>query len=205
MSDASHKAQENQRYVMVGRNPVACGKKLQQLVSWELNSVVGSAVWRRALHRSPSCSQVTSSVRQRMVFSTLQSFWTWLITASVIFPGALFLQEHLWIPLTSSNADPHPSRSDARVTTPASAASEPQPHAHGAACSPPLQSAHTAARDPCLPSSSSSEVAPKAAEGARGSCLWHGTVPVPVPVPIRKAAPDGEWERVCVMNPPRPR
>lgn len=198
MSDASHKAQENQRYVMVGRNPVACGKKLQQLVSWELNSVVGSAGWGRALHRSPSCSQVTSSVRQAMVFSTLRSFWTWLITASVIFPGALLLQEHLWIPLTSSNADPHPSRSDARVTTPARAASEPQPHAQGAACSPPLPSAHIAARDPCLPSSS--EVAPEAAEGARGSCLWHGAVPVPVP--MRQAAPDGRWERVCVMNPP---
>lgn len=132
-----------------------------------------------------------------MVFSTLQSLCTWLITASVIFPGALLLQEHLWIPLTSSNANLHPSCSDARVTTPARAASEPQPHAHGAAWPPPVKSAYIAARDPGIPSSW--EVAPGATERARGLLsLARSSTCARAHL---QSSPDGGWERACVIEP----
>jgi len=191
VSDASRKVQENQRYVMGGINPNACGEKLQQLASWESNSVAGSAGCTRAFPRSPSCSQVTPSVRQKTVFSTLESFWTWLITASVMFPNVLLLQEHLWVPPASSNANLDPRYSDAQVTTPVRAASEPQPHAHGAAQSPLLKPARVAARDPGI--SSSWKVAPRAVEWS--TCTRAH----------QQSSPGSGWERGCVMNPPRQR
>lgn len=119
-----------------------------------------------------------------MVFSSLQSFWTWLITDSVNFPGALLLQEHLRIAPTSPKADLHPS--DAADTTPARAASEAQP---------PLEPADVAARDPSI--SSSGKVAPTAMEGTRGllspaRSSTHAHL---------QSSRDGGWERVCVTNP----
>lgn len=111
VSDISHKVQENQRYVRLGTKPVACGEKLQQLVSWELGSMVGGSQYCWLEKGFEQQSLLLPSNTNSEAEDGLQHPPMLLIMVHHSL-SALLLQEHPWVALTSPNASLCPGCSD---------------------------------------------------------------------------------------------